>query len=192
MIMFSKFKQRLIDEYVKKKSWKELLIMLSNLKKRVVNENRVINEINEILDENINDHETIFKKFRIKVNFELRDELIYYIDEKYLRLCIFKSLKKKIFHMIHDDNHHFNTHRCFTKISKTMFIPQLLKKIYTYIKHCSACQMNQTKRHKSYDELMSVFIESQSFHTIIMNFIVDFFDKYNCLLIIIDKFSRFI
>ena len=166
--------------------------MLLNLKKRVVNENRVINEINEILNKSINDYKTIFKKFCIEINFELRDELIYYINKKRLRLCIFKSVKKEIFHMIHDDNHRFNIHQCFTKISKTMFISRLLKKICIYIKHCSACQMNQTKRHKSYNKLMSIFTEFQSFHTIIMNFIVDFFDKYNCLFIIIDKFNRFI
>ena len=82
--------------------------MLLNLKKRVVNENRVINEINEMFNENVNDHETIFKKFRIKMNFELRDEFIYYIVNKRLRLCVFKSMKKEIFHTIHDDNHYFN------------------------------------------------------------------------------------
>ena len=166
--------------------------MLSNLKKRVVNENRVINKINEIFNENINDYKTIFKKFRIKMNFELRDELIYYINEKRLRLCIFKSMKKEIFHMIHDDNHYFDIHQCFMKISKTMFIFRLLKKIYIYIKHYLTCQVNQTKRHKSYNKLMSIFTEFQSFYTIIMNFIVDFFDKYDCLLIIIDKFNHFI
>ena len=139
MIMFLKFKQRLIDEYVKEKLWKKLLIMLSNLKKRVINENRVINEINEIFNKNINNHKTIFKKFRIKINFKLHDELIYYINEKRFRLCIFKSVKRKIFYMIHDDNHHFNTHRYFTKISKTMFILRLLKKIRIYIKYCSIC-----------------------------------------------------
>ena len=84
--------------------------MLPNLKKCIVNENRVINEINEVFDENINDYKTIFKKFCIEINFELRNELIYYIDEKRLRLCIFKSVKKEIFHMIHDDNHHFDIH----------------------------------------------------------------------------------
>ena len=164
--------------------------MLPSLKKRVANENRATNEINEILDEGINDHEAILKKFRIEMNFELRDELIYYIDEKRLRLCIPKSVEREIFHMIHDDNHHSDTHRCFTKISETTFIFRLLKKIRTYIKHCSACQMNQTKRHKPYDELMSVSTESQPFHTITMDFIVDLPDKYDCLLTITDKFSR--
>lgn len=37
---------------------------------------------------------------------------------------------------------------------------------------------------------MSIFIESYSFYIIAINYVIELFDKYNYLLIIIDKFSR--
>ena len=56
-----------------------------------------------------NSKKFIFKKFRIDVNFELNNDLIYYVDEKIHRLCLFTAIKE-IFRLIHDENVHANIH----------------------------------------------------------------------------------
>jgi len=37
---------------------------------------------------------------------------------------------------------------------------------------------------------MSIFTKSYSFHIIVMNYVIKLFDKFDYLLIIIDKFNR--
>ena len=143
-------------------------------------------------DENVN--EFVSKKFRIDVNFKLSsDDLIYYIDSDIRRLCIFNSMKIKIFRLIHDVNAHVNVYRFFNKISNTFYISRLFRKIRRYVKHCSSCQMTQTKRHRFYDELMFITSFSYSFHIITINFILVLFDDLNNIFTIIDKYlKRFI
>ena len=149
--------------------------MFKELISKIVNE-KVLNDL---------------KSIRIEIDFKMIDDFIYYIDiNDRDKLCISKSLKKKIFRQVHDENHHVEIHRCYSRISKILFIFKLLKKFRVYIKHCLSCQINQIKRHAFYKKLMFIFIVSQSFYIIIINFIIKLFDKYNCFLIIIDKFSR--
>lgn len=64
--------------------------MLSRLDKRTLLKQELTDN-NQILDDSSNvDEETISKKFRIGIGFELRNDLIYYFDESnILRLCIF-------------------------------------------------------------------------------------------------------
>lgn len=184
--MLAEFRQRLLDDYSKEKFWRDLLIMLSNLDKRTPQEQKS----QDPHQENIN-NEIVLKKFRIDIEFELRGELVYYFDESnVLRLCISRLVKEKIFRAIHDDNHHFNYHRCLARIADTLFILDLLKKIRTYVENCLVYQVNQTKRHCSYDELMLIFSKPHSFHIIVMNYVIGLSSKYDCLLIITNKFSR--
>lgn len=83
------------------------------------------------------------KKFCTSIDFELRDDLIYYFDEdNILRLCISKSIEKEIFKTIHNDNYHFEYYRCLVRIIETLFIFNFLKKICIYVEHCSTCQVN--------------------------------------------------
>ena len=53
------------------------------------------------------------KKYRIDVDFEVRDEFIYYIDDDHIRFCIFKNLKKNILYIAHDLNQHVDIHKCY-------------------------------------------------------------------------------
>lgn len=134
----------------------------------------------------------MLKKYRIEIDFEIREKLIYYINDESTRLCISKSLESEVFRMTHDDKQHADVHRCHQEITKVFYISRLLKKLRIYIEHCSSCQVNQTKRYSSYDKFMSIATFSQSFHIVAMNFIIGFSnrDKYNTLLTIIDKFIR--
>ena len=163
--------------------------MLASLKNRVNQE--ILISIDDIdFDSNLS--KPVSKKFRIEIDFEIRESLIYYNDNNIIRLWISRAQEEKIFRLTHDENQHAETHRCFYRISETFFISRLLKKIRIYVKHCSAYQINQIKRHFSYDELISISTTSRSFHIIAMNFIVELLDKYDCLLTITNKFSRWL
>jgi hypothetical protein len=42
------------------------------------------------------------------------------------------------------------------KLTEQVYIPKLSRKIRQYIKHCSACELNQTRRHSTYEELIPI------------------------------------
>ena len=98
--------------------------------------------------------------------------------------------KKNIFQLVHDANAHVEIHRNYNRIINIVFIFKLSEKLRRYIKHCFNCQLSQTIRHKSYDELMFVKSSSHFFHIIIINFIVDLFDELNVILTVTNKFFR--
>ena len=143
--------------------------------------------ISKVVNEKISNDS---KSVRIEIDFKIVDGFIYYIDTNDRdRLCISKSLKEEIFQQAHDENHHAEAHRCYSRISEILFIFKLLKKFRVYIEHCSSCQVNQIKKHAFYEKLMFISTAPQPFHIIIMNFIVKLLNKYDCLFIITDKFS---
>jgi len=133
----------------------------------------------------------MFKKFCINIDFKLRDNLIYYFDENnILRLCIFRSTKKKIFKTIYNNNYHYKYYRCLVRIIEVLFIFNLFKKIRIYVEHYLVYQINQTKRYRLYDKLILILIEPLSFYIIVINYMIKLFDKYDYLLIVINKFNQ--
>ena len=114
---------------------------------------------------------------RTKINFQLIDDLIYYIQKfheknvEQSKFYVSKNCQRDVFQMTHDDNFHVDYHRTYRKLMKTIYISIILRKLRLYLRHCSLCQFNQTKRYSFYDELTLIFTSSLSFHTIIMNFI---------------------
>ena len=125
----------------------------------------------------------------IDVVFELHDDFIYHLNER-RRLCIFVFYEQKIFRMIHDENQHFERHRCYQRISNFVYVSRLFKKFRFYIEHCLDCQLNQIKRHRLYEKMIFIFNTFKSFHTLIMNFIVDLSNEFDVLLTITNKFFR--
>jgi len=191
------FKQRLLDGYSKKKFWRNLKNMLTDLEKRISQKQAFSKQVsydsNQILDNHNNiDKKSVLKKFRIEIDFEFRNNLIYYSDKDNIRLRLYisRSTEKDIFKTIYDDNYYSDYHRCFARICETLFISRALSKIRIYIEYCSVCQINQTKRHRSYSKLMSISTEPHPFHIIAIDYVVELSGKYDCLLTIIDKFSR--
>ena len=165
--MISEFRRKIIEDYFKDKPWEKILEMLKNLQTRMTLEkDNITNEI----------------------NFEFHNDLIYH--KKRRKLCISSNLEKYVFELAHDKNQHSEAHRCFQRINDTLFIFRLSRKIRVYIDHCSKCQLNQTKRHKSYEELMSIVSSSISFHTIAMNFVLAILENLDILLTITCKFSK--
>ena len=69
------------------------------------------------------------KNFKTGIDFELHENLIYYLNENKPRLCLLSSMEKKVFHLTHDENMHAKIHRCFNRLTKKITYPVFLKKI---------------------------------------------------------------
>ena len=183
MIIFREFRQKILNEY-KNKLWSTLIEMLTNLLNKLSNETRFEESSKSFQHEND-------RLVKTEIDFELKDDLLYHKINNKLRLCISKVLKKDIFKLTHDDNQHAELIRFYARIVESLYILKLFRKLRAYITHCSICQLNQTKRHRFYEELMSIICSTISFHTIAMNFILKISKKnYDTLLTIICKYSK--
>ena len=71
----------------------------------------------------------------------------YIIDEhafEFRRFCIFQFLIIEIFDTIHENNNdHSNFDKCYEIFF--YFIRELLKQFRNYLRHCSNCQIHQTR-----------------------------------------------
>ena len=169
--IFFEFKKKLIDEYVKNSAWKKFKSMLKQLKKRI--EKKTISE----------------KSSNINIDFILKNDFIYHVKNN-KRLCIFASCERAVFELTHNENNHAKYYRIYQQLIITVFMLKLSRKIRQYVKHCSSCQLNQTKRHAIYDELISIVTSSIFFRIIIMNFIINLLKNFDSVLIIICKTSK--
>jgi hypothetical protein len=72
------------------------------------------------------------------------------------------------------------------------YIRDLIKTLRAYIRNCSQCLQIQIRRHKSWRNLQLIHSSSISFHTIIMNFVLELFKvkDIDCILSVIDKFTK--
>jgi hypothetical protein len=128
------------------------------------------------------------------IEFISRNDLTYYVSEdKISRLCISWFMKKDIYQMTHDDNHHCEFHRAYARIAESLYIRHMNKRLRRYIQHCRICLEEQIMRHSSHEELNSIRIMTFSFHTIIIDFVMILsivsIEK-NAFLITTDKFFK--
>ena len=84
------------------------------------------------------------RPIRSGIDFELKDDLIYHVLDGRKRLCIPNATEKDVFQQAHDNSAHAGHHRAFYRITETLYVHRLSKKLKLYIKHCPACQLNQT------------------------------------------------
>jgi hypothetical protein len=95
--------------------------------------------------------------------------------------------------MTHDNNHHCEFHKAYARVAGFLYIRHMSKRLRRYIHHCKTCLEEQIKRHAFYDELNSIRIMTLSFHTMIIDFVVNLsiasFEE-NAILTITNKFSK--
>ena len=194
--MSEAFRDQLLAGYAKEKSWTNLIAMLTGLEKRVDREKPSQPIETEASGEDTaseggtrRPREPRRKKIYTGVQFSLEDGLIYHKGER-RRLCIPTSCEEEVFRMTHDDQHHAGRHRCYQAISDVLYVPRLSRKLRRYLEHCPLCQLNQTKRHRPYGELVPITSPPTPFHTIAIDFIVALPGAYDALLTVTDKFSR--
>ena len=148
------FKQRILNDYKTNLNWQKIVSTL--------------NQNVELNSENV----ASLSFYRRKNDLIFRFEDITIDDHVYesCRLCISHFVVSNILRLTHDDDH-VDYVRCFEKISFFYYIRDLSRYLRDYLKHCSQCQIYQTRRHASYDSLQSILISSISFHIIIIDFI---------------------
>ena len=147
-----------------------------NIDNIIENLSRIIQSTSTITFENLS------QIFRININFQFIDDLIYHIHENNeydideSRLCISKSRQKDVFKITHDDNAHVDQHRAYRRLIKIVYIFKMSRKFRLYLRYYSTCQFNQIKRHNFYEKLTSIFTSILSFHIIVMNYIFALFE----------------
>ena len=89
---------------------------------------------------------------------------------------------------------HAGFHQTYDRIANSLYIKQLISHLRTYISHCSECQLNQTKRHRSYGDMVPIVSPLIPFHCITMDFIVALpptkDEELDSLLMITCKFTK--
>ena len=109
--------------------------------------------------------------------------------------------KKEILKTHHDNffSNHFARVRTENAIRKKYFWLNMLFKIDEYVRICFDCQRVRVHHHKSYNEFNFISLNDEnSFHTIIMNFIIDisfarnlYINKINdVILILMNKLTK--
>lgn len=104
-------------------------------------------------------------------SFWKKIEFIMLQKKKTSRLCISWFLKKRVYVLIHDDNHHCDFHRAYVRIFESFYIKHLIKRFRKYIKFCRQCIEDQITRHAFYEEFHFIKTLALFFHTIIIDFI---------------------
>ena len=125
--------------------------------------------------------------------FELNKDLIYFLDNGRKRLCVPKNQLKPIFEMAHDLRNHLGFHRAYSSLVEGIYALRLAHHLRRYIKHCPACERNQTKRHRPYGSLVPLVTPNVPFHTWTIDFILGLpqtKEGYDCALSITDKFTK--
>ena len=119
------------------------------------------------------DEQKNFIIVRKKFNLILINDLLYYIDDVNLRkrLCILKFIKKKIFDFAHDENNYQKFQRIYDRVTTNYYMRHFIRKLKKYIFYCLDCQLNQTKKHKSYESFRLVQTIFEIFHTLTINFV---------------------
>ena len=73
------------------------------------------------------------KFIHTEINFALRNKLIYYIKNDKEILCILASIEKIILKIIYDDCNYADYYCVYIKLSETIYIHKLSRKLITYI-----------------------------------------------------------
>ena len=125
----------------------------------------------------------------------MNENLVYYLNfvNTWWWFCVFKTLKKKIFEMTHDDHYHADFHQVYNNIVADLYIWNLSQHLKQYITHCLKCLHYQTARHVSYRALQLIVEPSISFHTVMTDFILrlpKISSDLNAVMTIICKFSK--
>ena len=128
-----------------------------------------------------------------QISIQKRFDILHIQNEKKNRFCISIFMKQKIFRIVHDLSNHNNFHRIYDRLINFVYIRRFIKRLITYIEHCSKCQFNQIKRHFSYESFQSIITSTISFHIIIIDFIFEFSimnDDFDCVMTITNKFIK--
>ena len=107
-------------------------------------------------------------------------------------------MKTKLFRLYHDDllTNHFDMKKIKNLINRKYFWFRMIVNVNEYVKKCDMCQRTKTSRHRSYDELQSLFISTRSWKKFFLNFITKLLSSryennvYDVILIVVCRLSK--
>ncbi len=222
MKLNSEFRARIIEEYFKDETWRKIIRTIDEnaaLKKNIaklffVRESITVSrESDSYMTSNIDSrfsksvsssNETqknstsskSLSRFNESRNNQHDKNLIYHVNRSIekKRLCISSECVSNILIIAHEQKQeHSDFEVTFEIISRSWYIRDLIKTLRFYIRNCSQCLQIQIRRHKLWESLQFIHSSSISFHTIIMNFVLELFKikkEMNCVLSITDKFTK--
>ena len=176
--MSDDFKSRLRKAYKEDEQWRRILEMLSR---------------NDTPGDPPAESDQPAESEKPGLRFKLRNDMVYYVSgDGRERLCIPQALEKEVFHMAHDLSNHGGFHRSYDRLSSSVYIRQLSRRLRNYIMHCPDCQVFQTARHSPYGSLNPIVTPAIPFHTLAMDFVVELpeIDGHDVLLTMTDKFTK--
>ena len=166
------FRQKILDDYKVDVNWKRILSVLNIENDVNFSFERENHEFIFRVDDSIDDHAFIFRRF-----------------------CISNAVVKDVLKIVHENsNDHSKYAKCYEQIASTWYIRDLTRQLRDYLKYCSKCQINRIRRHQSHDSLQSILSSIISFHTFNLNFIfalsVSRVEQFNVVMSITCKFTK--
>lgn len=143
----------------------------------------------------------------IKVNDELEDNaaklpyqiingLLYFNNpapERGLRLCLSTLIEAEVFKLAYDEMGYLGYARIHERLTGSIYIYNMITKLYEFLRYCPHCQLYQTPRHLSYGSLQPIYTPSRPFYIIIIDFILALPKASigeDCSMSVTDKFSK--
>ena len=168
--MSENFKKRMLEKYVTDDNWQRIIKILNFSEKNNIH----------LFFERIN--EFIYRK-------ELSDETSFFVSRK---MCVSHSMIEKILTMIHNDEH-FDFDRTYERTICSWYVRELIDHLKRFLKNCAKCNVNRTRRHKSFESLQSILSPSISFHILTIDFVLALSKSHidlNVFMSIICKFNK--
>jgi hypothetical protein len=108
------------------------------------------------------------------IKFKLANGLVYFYSDisGRERLCIPLSVEKDVFEICYDNHFHVGFYRALDHLNNLFYVRQAAKRLRTYIKHCTPCNLNQTTRHKLYGALNPVPQTARLFEIVSLDWII--------------------
>ena len=146
--MNAKFKAKILQEYKENPDWIKI--------------SKVLNNSSHFVLLFIRENELIYRK-------ETDTDITSFLSR---RVCAFFAVLQDIFDIIHDFNDHSDFDKSYELIMFVWYIRDLIKHFKHYLKHCSKCQINQTRKHKSFESLQFILSSSTLFYVITIDFVL--------------------
>ena len=121
------------------------------------------------------------------------DNLLYFDNERDLRLCLPTLIEAEVFKLAHNEIGHSDYARTHERLTNSIYIFNMATKLHKYLRYYPHYQLYQTPRHVSYRSLQPIYTPSRPFYIIIINFILALpkaSTGKDYIMLVTDKFSK--
>ena len=130
-----------------------------------------------------------------KLSYKLVNNLLYFNDSKRgIRLYVStKTLEYEVFKLAYNKIGYLGYVRTYKKLTRSIYIFNILTKLYKYLRYYSYYQLYQTPRYIPYRSLQLIYTPLRLFYTITIDFILALLKTsldYDYAILEIDKFSK--